>query len=175
MSLEEFIHKSKKVHQNKFDYSSTKQFKSQRDKVKIICPQHGEIEVNVGNHLGGSGCKYCSGNIKRDTKSFLQELKTKGFLYEGYDYSLVDYKNTNSKVIVIDKKFKTKHSITPKELLKGKKCSSINLTDGYLDFEVALQILSVGLQITEPLMELFRGRQLKQVRITTYVLYTQVW
>ena len=40
MSLEEFIDKSNKVHQNKFDYSSTKQFKSQRDKVKIICPQH---------------------------------------------------------------------------------------------------------------------------------------
>ena len=141
MSLEEFIDKANKVHQNKFDYSSTKQFKSQRDKVKIICPQHGEIEVNVGNHLGGSGCKYCSGNVKRDTKSFLQELETKGFLYEVYDYSLVDYKNTNSKVIVIDKKFNTKHSITPKELLKGKRCSSINLTNGYLDFEVAREFI----------------------------------
>ena len=101
MSLQEFINKSNKIHNNKFDYSLTKQFKSQRDKVKIICPEHGEIEVNVGNHLGGSGCKFCSGNAKRDTKSFLQELKTKKFLFEEYDYSLVDYKNTNSKVIVI--------------------------------------------------------------------------
>ena len=58
--------------------------------------------------------------MKRDTKSFLEELKIKGFKFEDYDYSLVDYKNTNTKVILIDKKFNTKHSITPKELLKGK-------------------------------------------------------
>jgi len=135
MSLEEFIEKSNIRHKNKFDYSITEQFKSQRDKVFIKCPIHGKIEVNVGNHLNGSGCKYCSGNVKRDTKSFIQELNTKGFLFIDHDYSLVDYKNTNTKVVLIDKKFNTKHSITPKELLKGKRCSSSNLTNGYLDFE----------------------------------------
>ena len=137
MSLEEFIEKSNIKHNNKFDYSISKQFKSQHEKVKIVCPIHGELEVNVGNHLQGSGCKHCSGNVKRDTESFLQELRILGFLFEDYDYSLLDYKNTNSKVLIIDKKFNTKHSITPKELLKGKKCSSSNLTNGYLDFEEA--------------------------------------
>ena len=77
MTLEEFINKSNKVHDNKFDYSSTKQFKNQKDKVKIICPEHGKIEVNVGNHLQGSDCMHCSGNTKRNTKSFLMELDTK--------------------------------------------------------------------------------------------------
>jgi hypothetical protein len=62
----------------------------------------------------------CSGNTKRNTKSFLIELDSKGFLFKDHDYSLVDYKNTNTKVILIDKKFNTKHFITPKELLKGK-------------------------------------------------------
>jgi len=51
MLLQEFIDKSNIVHNNKFDYSITEQFKSQRDKVKILCPIHGEIEVNVHNHL----------------------------------------------------------------------------------------------------------------------------
>ena len=137
MSLEEFIEKSNIIHNNKFDYSNTKQFKSQKDKVTIKCPNHGEIIVNVHNHLNGSDCMDCSGNTKRNTKSFLVELESKGILFEEYDYSLVDYKNTNTKVIVIDKKFNSKHSITPKELLKGKKCSSSNLTNGYLDFEDA--------------------------------------
>ena len=138
MSLEEFIEKSNKVYNNKYDYSITKQFKSQRDKVLIKCPEHGKIEVIVGNHLiGKSGCRYCSGNVKRDTKSFLMELESKGFLFKDHDYSLVDYKNTNSKVLIIDKKFDSKHSITPKSLLKGKRCSSSNLTNGYLDFEDA--------------------------------------
>lgn len=138
MLLEEFIERSKIIYNDKYDYSKTQQFKNQKDRVTIICPEHGEIEVIVGNHLNGkSGCRYCSGNIKRDTKSFLKELKGKNLLIDGYDYSKVDYVNTNTKVIVIDKKFNTKHSITPKELLKGKKCSSSNLTDGYLSFNEA--------------------------------------
>ena len=142
MSLEEFIETSSSVYQNKYDYSITKQFKSQRDKVFIKCPEHGITEVIVGNHLiGKSGCTYCSGNIKRDTESFLKELENKGVLFKEYDYSLVDYKNTNSKVIIIDKKFSSQHSIIPKELLKGKRCSSSNLTNGYLDFERAREFV----------------------------------
>ena len=54
MSLEEFIEKSNIIHNNKFDYSITEQFKNQNDKVFINCPKHGKIEVNVGNHLNGS-------------------------------------------------------------------------------------------------------------------------
>ena len=65
MTLEEFIDKSNKVHQNIFDYSITEQFKSQKDKVKVLCPIHGEIEVNVHNHLQGSDCMDCSGNTIR--------------------------------------------------------------------------------------------------------------
>ena len=51
---------------------------------------------------------------------------------------MVDYKNTNSKVIVIEKKFNTrKFNNTKREWSKVKRCSSRNLTNGYLDFEVA--------------------------------------
>jgi superfamily II DNA or RNA helicase len=141
MTLEEFINKSNKVHDNKFDYSITEQFKNQNDKVFINCPKHGKIEVNVGNHLNGSDCMRCTGNTKRNTKSFILELDSNGFLFKDYDYSLVDYKTTNSKVIIIDKKFDTKHSILPKELLKGKRCSSSNLADGYLGFEDAREFV----------------------------------
>lgn len=141
MSLEEFIEKSNIRHKNKFDYSITEQFKSQRDKVFIKCPIHGKVEVNVGNHLNGSDCMDCSENTKRNTKSFLVELESKGILFKEYDYSLVDYKNTNTKVFLIDKKFNTKHSIIPKELIKGKRCSSSNLTDGYLSFEKAREFV----------------------------------
>ncbi len=78
-----------------------------------------------------------STNIKRTTESFLKELDKKGYLFEDYDYSMVDYVTTHKKVIVVDKKFGTSHSIPPKELLKGKRCSASNLTDGYLDFNIA--------------------------------------
>ena len=135
MTLAEFISRANKKHNNKFNYSKSVQFKNQMDKVIVICPDHGEKLVLVGNHLGGSGCNECSGNIKRTTQSFLRELNNIGYLFDEYDYKNVEYKSTNSKVIIIDKKFNTSHSISPKELLKGKKCSSANLTDGYKEFK----------------------------------------
>ena len=79
MLLQEFIDKSNIEHKNKFDYSITEQFKNQSDKVFIKCPIHGKIEVNVGNHLNGSDCMDCSGNTKRNTKSFIEELEVKDF------------------------------------------------------------------------------------------------
>ena len=39
MTIEEFIERANKKHNNKFDYSKAVQFKSQRDKVTIICPK----------------------------------------------------------------------------------------------------------------------------------------
>ena len=77
-----------KVHQNKFDYSSTKQFKSQRDKVKIICPHHGEIKTyNVGNHLeiwevDKPKKEVVVVMLKGLMKIFLQESQIKGFIYD---------------------------------------------------------------------------------------------
>ena len=136
ITIEEYIIRASAKHNNKFDYSLITEMKSQNSKIPIICPIHGEMMVNAGNHLMGSDCMKCKKKKKRNTKSFLKELKEKGFYYENYDYSLVDYETTNKKVIIIDKKFNTKHSITPKVLLKnGTKCSNSNLSEGYLSFE----------------------------------------
>ena len=147
MTLEEFIARAGKKHNYKYDYSKTKDFKNQRDKVIIICPDHGDKLVNVSNHLGGSGCNECANNVARTSESFLKELDKKGILFKDYDYSKVDYKRTNTKVIVIDKKFGTSHSILPKELLKGKRCSSSNLTYGYRSLEKAKELVwSLGIK-----------------------------
>ena len=147
MTLEEFIKRAGKKHNYKYDYSKTKDFKNQRDKVIIICPDHGDKLVNVHNHLGGSGCNECANNVARTSESFLKELDKKGFLFEDYDYSMLDYKTTNTKVIIIDKKFGTSHSIPPKELLKGKRCSSSNLTYGYRSLEKAKEFVwSLGIK-----------------------------
>ena len=93
MTLEEFIARAGKKHNYKYDYSKTKDFKNQRDKVIIICPDHGDKLVNVSNHLGGSGCNECANNVARTSESFLKELDKKGILFKDYDYSKVDYKN----------------------------------------------------------------------------------
>ena len=71
----------------------------------------------------------------KTTEEFLLELKESGFWNVNYDYSEVSFANTRTNVIVIDKKFNTRHSINPKYLIKGSGCSSKNVEGGYLSFE----------------------------------------
>lgn len=56
---EDFIEKSNNVHGNKYDYSSTTYFRA-RDKVKIVCKEHGEFLQTPDNHLSSVGCPSCA-------------------------------------------------------------------------------------------------------------------
>lgn len=64
MTQEEFIEKATIVHQGKYSYDKTI-FKSTHDKVTIICPIHGEVEVYAGDHINkSSGCPLCSDYVR---------------------------------------------------------------------------------------------------------------
>lgn len=63
LNATKFIEKSKQIHGDKYDYSMTVYTKI-RDKVSIICKQHGEFEQVAKNHLEGYGCQKC-GLIRR--------------------------------------------------------------------------------------------------------------
>jgi hypothetical protein len=79
-------------------------YENSKNKVKIICKEHGIFEKNPNNHLSGQGCTKCSlskrTNIRRKT---LQDfIKQANFIHNNfYDYSLVNYKNTEEKVKII--------------------------------------------------------------------------
>ena len=61
------------------------------------------------------------------TLEFLQKLKDSGHWNDDYDYSEVLYVSSNNKVIVIDKKWGSKHLIFPHKLLNNNsKCSLRN-------------------------------------------------
>ena len=51
------------------------------------------------------------------TLEFLQKLKDKGHWNDDYDYSEVEYINSETKIILIDKKIKSRHLISPYNLL----------------------------------------------------------
>jgi hypothetical protein len=59
-SVKDFIEKASKIHNNKFDYSLVKQFKTTSEKVEIICPVHGVFEQMASSHLSGRDCLKCS-------------------------------------------------------------------------------------------------------------------
>lgn len=96
LTTEEFISKSKKVHGDKYDYSNC-EYSGTKDKVVIICREHGEFEQRACNHFSGSGCIKCSSK-KYKLKDFID--KATSIHGEKYDYTLVDYKNSSSKVAI---------------------------------------------------------------------------
>ena len=56
---ERFIKKAKEIHGDKYDYSKVKYDKSNKVKVCIICPEHGEFWQTPINHINGAGCPIC--------------------------------------------------------------------------------------------------------------------
>lgn len=98
LSSKEIIERFIKTHNNKYDYSLM-DYKSLSNKIKIICKKHGVFEQRPSDHIKGNGCSKCSGNVRNDREYFIQ--KSKEIHKEKYDYSLVEYINNCTKVIIL--------------------------------------------------------------------------
>ncbi len=97
-SLQEIIESFKSKHGNKYDYSHVIYINA-HTKVKIICPEHGEFYQMPASHKNGSGCSKCAGINKLSLKELIESFrKSHG---NNYDYSQVDYVNSNTKVKII--------------------------------------------------------------------------
>ena len=83
-----FINKSKIIHQNKYDYSLV-EYTHSRDKVKIICKDHGVFEQAPVTHLKGSGCQRCASLINIYKKEDYIKLSPIATLY----LVLLEYEN----------------------------------------------------------------------------------
>ncbi len=102
-STGQFIEKSNDVHNNKYDYSLV-QYINTHTKVQIICSIHGKFLQMPYKHLQGAGCPTCSSI----SGAFAHTLSTSDFIEKAnkvhnskYDYSLVEYIGTHSKVKII--------------------------------------------------------------------------
>lgn len=59
LTTEEFIIRASEIHDDKYDYIFSN-VNGSRNKVKIICPTHGEFMQVVDSHLRGHGCPKCN-------------------------------------------------------------------------------------------------------------------
>lgn len=59
MDQETFIDKCNKIHNYSYDYSQTV-YKSMKEKVIVICKDHGPWEVSAGAHSRKTGCPTCA-------------------------------------------------------------------------------------------------------------------
>lgn len=102
-TTEQFIADAIKVHGNKYDYSKV-EYKGNKIKVCIICPEHGEFWQTPNKHLLGRGCPRCA-----DISNGLSKrLTTEQFINRSvkrhnnkYDYSKVEYKTYDDPVCII--------------------------------------------------------------------------
>jgi Zn finger protein HypA/HybF involved in hydrogenase expression len=100
LTREQFIENSNIIHGDKYCYDKVNYISSNK-KVIIICPKHGEFKQEANSHLRGSGCPVCSGNSKLNSDIFTERSNL--IHNNKYDYSLVEYKNAFSKVIIMCK------------------------------------------------------------------------
>lgn len=100
---EEFIKKAKLIHCDKYDYSKSV-YTNSNTKIIIICREHGDFFQIPYEHLSGKGCKYCaiennSNKLNSNTCEFIK--KAIGIHGNKYDYSKVNYKKAQEKVLII--------------------------------------------------------------------------
>jgi superfamily II DNA or RNA helicase len=93
-----------KIHGDKYDYSLVN-CENNKKKINIICKKHGLFIQDVSNHLQGKGCP-CCGKLKISTKLNLGLSKfinnAKKIHGDKYDYSKSNYKNSSSRILIID-------------------------------------------------------------------------
>jgi len=58
-TTEQFIEEAKKVHNSKYNYTKV-EYVNHKEKVIIICPEHGEFMQSPNSHLIGKGCPSCA-------------------------------------------------------------------------------------------------------------------
>ena len=123
-----FKEKAIAVHGNKYDYSKV-EYKSAKEKVCIICPEHGEFWQAPTTHLGGAGCPRCQGNFRLTKEEFVEKANK---VHGGkYNYSKVEYKNISTKVCIICPEH-GEFWQTPESHLSGHGCPNCQgLTRGY--------------------------------------------
>ena len=98
------IDEFREVHGNQYDYSLV-EYRGDKEKVKIICPKHGEFEQTPGNHKQGFGCRRC-GVAVRDAlrKATVASGMVSAFRMahgDRYDYSESVYSGSKEKVKII--------------------------------------------------------------------------
>lgn len=70
----EFIEKSNKKHNHKYDYSKVNYINNRKD-IEIVCKSHGSFFQSPQEHLQGNGCPKCTSRISKPEIEFLDYLK----------------------------------------------------------------------------------------------------
>ena len=150
-NTEEFILKAKEKYGDIYDYSKVN-YTGNKNKVTIICPEHGEWNVTPNNFLRGSRCPGCFGTPKLTTEEFIS--KAKDVHGNTYDYSETVYDGNKKKVAIIC----SEHGLflqMPKSHLQGAGCpictGRINIVSDFKPKDIPLKRITTEIFIANSL------------------------
>lgn len=98
-----FITKARSRHEDKYDYSKVV-YVGSREKIVVVCPEHGAFKQEPASHLRGQGCPVCAKEVRRKkalvTQSeFIRRAKTAHG--DKYNYRHAVYVGMDSKLIIV--------------------------------------------------------------------------
>lgn len=106
LTIEQVVASFKATHGDRYDYSLITEYKSNSQKLPIVCPKHGLFYQSQWVHQSGHGCPECaktkSDNVRRVEecrRTF--EQKARAIHGDKYDYSRVKYVNNSTPVEII--------------------------------------------------------------------------
>jgi len=128
-TTEQFILEAKKIHTDEnnnsiYDYSLV-DYNTTNEKVIIICKIHGRFEQCPAHHLKGCGCRRCGIIKSAKTQTFSKEFfiqKAKEVHGDRFDYSQVNYINSQTHVNIICNTCGDNFRQIPNSHLKGYGC-----------------------------------------------------
>jgi len=97
LPIDSIIERFNKIHDHKYDYSLISDM-DRNTKLPIKCKSDHIFYMNVKDHMGGNGCKYCSMPC-HDTESFIRLCNERHG--NKYDYSKTVYVRQGDKVTII--------------------------------------------------------------------------
>jgi very-short-patch-repair endonuclease len=104
LNLNVFVERAREIHGDKYNYSQS-EYTGMLEKIKIICPEHGEFWQTPANHLKGKGCPTCGHILTWNKRGRINTDKVielfKEIHGDKYDYSRVQYRDMKTKVCII--------------------------------------------------------------------------
>jgi hypothetical protein len=139
------IHNLTEVHDNRYEYLIDSNI-TQKSYIYVVCGLHGVFRQRYDHHINGSGCKRClydrlSNQFSFDKNDFIKSAQE--VHGNNYDYSSVEYTNSQSKVKIIC----LKHGIFEQQAnshLRGCGCPSCGEYGYDPDKKGSFYILDVG-------------------------------
>ena len=103
ITTEDFVARARVIHGDKYDYSKAV-YAGNKEKITIVCSEHGEFLQTPANHTSGFGCIKCgfknAGQYhKKDSQQFIAEARA--IHGDHYDYSQAEYRGARNPITII--------------------------------------------------------------------------